>query len=128
MPTARGLFLALGLMERFLACVLALAALSGCAIWSDGPRLCFSPESTTPAGAAQAEAIEYVKRKEASRCSAAGIECSLRLSVRPTSEIAVMVSWAFLNGKPPSCTHLEGAFKTYVFTSSGEYSRVELGL
>ena len=115
-------------MERFLACVLALGALSGCATWPDGPRLCFSSESPAPAGAAQAKAIEYVQRKEASRCSAMDVECTLLLRARPTGEIAVVVSTAFLNGSPPSCTHLEGGFSTYVFKPTGEYSRVELGL
>jgi hypothetical protein len=116
-------------MGRSLACVVAVLAMSGCASWPDKPGTCFASESpSSPAGAAQIKAIEYVKRREGASCSAAGVECNLQLQVRQTGEIAVVASRALLSGNPPVCTNLEGGFTTYVFSPNGEYSRVELGL
>jgi hypothetical protein len=116
-------------MDKSVACVIAVLAVSGCASWPDRPRICFTSEpQTVPADAAQAKAVAYVKRREARRCSAAGVECSLQLQVLPTGEIAVVASTASLAGQPPVCTWLEGGFTTYVFSPNGEYSRVALGL
>jgi hypothetical protein len=116
-------------MGRSFVGLFAVLALSACASWPHKPRICFASEpQIAPFGNAQAGAVEYVQRREAARCGAAGVECNLQLQVRPTGEIAVITSTALLGGQPLTCTRLEGGFTTYVFSANGEYSRVELGL
>lgn len=116
-------------MEKLLACMFIATAVSACASWPENPSHCFaSSPLVTPADAAQAKALNYVKRHQAAGCRATGVECHLQLEVRPTGEIAIMASQAFLSGDPLACTHLDGGFSTYIFSSLGDYERVEHGL
>lgn len=116
-------------MKNCLAITGLAIALSGCASWPDKPVLCFKDEQlVAPRSASELKAVEFVKRKEASSCKPANVECNLQLRRVDNSQIKVLVFRSFMSGDPPACTHLEGGFKTYVFSAEGEYIRVELGL
>lgn len=117
------------LVMRRLAGVGLLLTLASCASWPDKPQFCFRDQAPlSPASAGELKAINYVKKHAAESCRPVGVECSLQLHHTNNEEIEVVALRAFLEGDPPACTHLEGGFKTYVFSPGGKYIRVELGL
>lgn len=116
-------------MRRCLVLAGLVATLTSCATWSDNPGMCFQNQQLiNPASAGELKAVEFVRRKEAESCKPANIECNLRLNRRDDGQIEVIASRASIEGDPPACTHLEGGFKTYVFSTEGKYIRKELGL
>ncbi|GAA5003157.1 hypothetical protein GCM10025793_08820 [Lysobacter lycopersici] len=116
-------------MTKFLAIVIAAVAITGCAGWPEKPRICFASEPLiAPGTAAETRAIEFVKRREASSCRPANVECDLRLRRDPNGEITIISSKAFFEGGSTTCTRLEGGFMNYVFSPKGVHVRTELGL
>jgi hypothetical protein len=116
-------------MRRYLVIAGLGVTLTSCATWSDDLGVCFqSQQLISPAGAGELKAVEFVRRKEAGSCRPVNVECNLRLNRGNDGQIEVVASRAFVEGEPPACTHLEGGFKTYVFSAEGKYIRVELGL
>jgi hypothetical protein len=104
-------------------------AVSGCTTWLEKPRQCFSDESPiSPTTPGELKALRFVEQRVGRSCRPAGIECNLQLRNELNGNISITASRAFLEGIPPRCTHLDGSFETYIFSSEGKYIRVELGL
>jgi len=104
-------------------------AVTGCTTWHDKPRQCFTDKPPiSPKNPGELKALRFVEQRVGRSCNPAGVECDLQLRHEPNGNISITASRAFLEGSPPRCTHLDGGFETYVFSSEGKYIQVELGL
>ncbi len=116
-------------MKKYVLCAVFVLATSGCATWRETPGQCFAGEPViSPATPGELKAVRFVEQRIARSCRPASVECNLQLRHDPTGNISITASRAFLDGNSPRCTHLEGGFETYVFSSQGNYVRVVLGL
>jgi hypothetical protein len=116
-------------MGKFLAIAVLSLATCGCVSWPAKPQICFTDKAPSlPYSTSDLKALDNVKSRLHRDCGRPGVECNLDLRHTASGEIEVTAFRALVSGDPPKCSHLEGGFETYVFSSKGKYVRVVLGL
>lgn len=116
-------------MKSYLVCAVFAIMLCSCASWPSKPANCFKGEPTiSPESAGEVKAVKFVRSRLAASCRPTRVECHLQLQGETGNEIKVIATRALIEGKPGTCTLLEGGSETYIFTPQGDYIRVVLGI